>query len=98
MRLESRLKENLISQNVAKTHSMLICSKKSKHRALISSNGKLDISVKYQTLKVVGITKYLGVQVDRNFEWKEHVLCPRAIGFLQYTKNFIQRNCLKNLN
>ena len=46
MRLESRMKENKISQNVAKTHSMLICSKTSKHRALISSNGKLDISAK----------------------------------------------------
>ena len=42
MRLESWLKGNKISLNVAKTDIMLICSKY-KQRALINSNERLDI-------------------------------------------------------
>ena len=52
MCFESWLKRNKISLNVAKTHKMLICSK-SKQRAFISSNEKLDIKVKGENLMVV---------------------------------------------
>ena len=52
MSLESWLKGNKISLNVAKTHTMLICSK-SKQKALINSNEKLDIKVKGENLMVV---------------------------------------------
>ena len=45
--LESWLKGNNIL-NVAENHTMLICSK-SKQRALINSNEKLDIKFKYHT-------------------------------------------------
>ena len=46
--------------------------------------------------------KYLGVQIDQNLEWKEHIKyvsskVARAIGFLKYTKHFIPRNCLNKL-
>ena len=101
MSLESWLKGNKISLNVAKTHTMLICSK-SKQKALINSNEKLDIKVKGENLMVVGKIKYLGVQIDQNLEWKEHnkyvsSKVARAIGFLKYTKHFIPRNCLNKL-
>ena len=43
--LQSRLKGNKLLLNVAKTHTMLICSKY-KQRALINSNETLDIKVK----------------------------------------------------
>ena len=80
---------------------MLICSK-SKHRALIKSNEKLDIKVKDENFKIVEKIKYLGVQIDQNLEWKEHIKyaslkVARAIGFIKYTKNFIPRSCLNNL-
>ena len=101
MSLESWLKGNKIFLNVAKTHTMLICSK-SKQRALINSNEKLDIKVKDENLKIVEKIKYLGVQIDQNLEWKEHIKyisskVSRAIGFLKYSKNFITRSCLNNL-
>ena len=101
MSLESWLKGNKISLNVAKTHTMLICSK-SKQRALINSNEKPDIKVKDENLKIVEKIKYLGVQIDQNLEWKEHIKyvsskVSRAIGFLKYSKNFITRSCLNNL-
>ena len=96
MSLESWLKGNKISLNVAKTHTMLICSKY-KQRALINSNEKLDITVKDEKLMVVEKIKYLGVQTDQNLKWKEHIKyvwskVARAIGFLKCTKSFIPRN------
>ena len=101
MSLESWLKGNKISLNFAKTHTMLICSK-SKQKALINSNEKLDIKVKGENLMVIEKIKYLGVQIDQNLEWKEHIKyvsskVARAIRFLKYTKNFIPRNCLNKL-
>ena len=101
MSLESWLHGNKISLNVAKTYTMLICSK-SKQRALIKSNEKFDIKVKDENLKIVEKIKYLRVQIDRNLEWKEHIKyvsskVARAIGFIKYTKNFIPRSCLNNL-
>ena len=57
MSLESWLKGNKISLNVAKTHTILNCSK-SKQKALINSN---DIEVKGENLMVVEKIKYLGV-------------------------------------
>ena len=63
MSLESWLQRNKISLNVAKAHTMLICSK-SKQRALRNSNEKLDIKVKDENLKIVEKIKYLRVQID----------------------------------
>ena len=51
MSLESCLKRNNISLNVAKTHKMLNCSKY-KQRAVINSNEKPEIKVKDENVKV----------------------------------------------
>ena len=69
MSLESWLKGNKISLNVkcCKTHTMIICSK-SKQRALLNSNRKLDIKVKDENLIVTESIKYLGVQIDQSLE------------------------------
>ena len=100
MSLESWLEGSKIL-NVAKTHTMLICSMYKK-RDLMNSNEKLDIKVKDENFMVVEKIKYLGVQIDQNLEWKEHTKhvsskVARAIGFLKYTKSFIPRNCLNYL-
>ena len=64
MRLESCLKGNKISLNVAKTHTMLICSKSKKRAPLTDSNEKIEIKVKNENLMAVGQIKGLGVQID----------------------------------
>ena len=61
MSLESWLKGSKISLNVAKTHTILICSK-SKQKALINSNEKIDIKVKDENLMVVEKIKYLTLE------------------------------------
>ena len=90
-----------MSLTVAKTHTMLICSK-SKQKALIKSNEKLEIKVNGENLMAVEKIKYLGIQIDQNLEWKEHITyvsskVARAVAFLKYTKNFISRNCVNKL-
>ena len=74
MSLESWLQGNKILLNGAITYTMLMCSK-SKQRALIDSNEKLDIKVKDENLEIVEKIKYLGVQIDQNLEWKEYIKC-----------------------
>ena len=101
MSLESWLQGNKISLSVAKTYTMLICSKY-KQKALINSNEKLGIKVKDENSIIVEKIKYLGAQIDQNLEWEEHIkyassTVAKAIGFIKYIKNFIPRSCLNNL-
>ena len=49
--LESCLKGNKISLNVAKTHSMLICSK-SKHRSIKNSDETLGLKIRDKSLDI----------------------------------------------
>ena len=99
--LESWLKGNKISLNVAKTHSMLICSK-SKQNSLKNSNDKLDLKIQEDSLEVVKKTKYLGVQIDQSLDWKEQIKyvsskVSRAIGFLKHAKSLVPSTSLINL-
>ena len=71
-RLDSWLKGNKLSLNVAKTQSMLIATKP-KHRTLNDATEKLNLEVRGRELDVVKKTKYLGVQVNNSLDWKEHL-------------------------
>ena len=70
--LNSWLKGNKLSLNVQKTNSMLICTKP-KRKTLIDSNLKLDLTIEGNELEGVPCIKYLGVQIDHNLNWKEHI-------------------------
>ena len=99
--LETWLKGNKISLNVAKTHSMLICSR-SKHRSIKNSDETFDLKIRENSLAIVDKTKYLGVQIDQNLDWKEHIKyvvskVSRAIGFLKYSKSLVPSTTLINL-
>ena len=100
-KLETWFKGNKISLNVAKTHSMLICSK-SKHRSIKISGKTFVPTIRDKSLDIVGTTKYLGVQIDQNLDWKEHIKyvaskVSRAIGFLKYAKSLVPSTTLINL-
>ena len=74
------------ASNVAKTHSMLICSK-SKHRSIKNSDETFGLKMCDKSLDIVEKTKYLGVQIDQNLDWKEHrkyvaSKVSRSTGFL----------------
>ena len=100
-KLETWLNGNKLSLNVAKTHSMLI-STKQKGSSLRSRNEALELKIRENELEVVQKTKYLGVQIDCNLDWKEQIKAvstkvSRAIGFLRHAKSFLPVASLKTL-
>ena len=99
--LETWLQGNKLSLNVAKTHAMLVSTKK-KHSTLKSRNEALQLKIREHDLQDVQKTKYLGVQIDCNLDWKEQIKAvstkaSRAIGFLKHAKSFLPRESLKTL-
>ena len=99
--LDSWLKGNKLSLNVAKTQSMLIATKP-KHRALNDAAEQLHLKIRGCELDLVNKTKYLGVHVDNSLDWKEHIKTvstkvSRAIGFLKHAKNILPIASLKTL-
>ena len=57
---------------MAKTNSMLFCTK-SKRKILNSNDGKLILLIHDRDLESIDIIKYLGVHVDYNLSWKDHL-------------------------
>ena len=70
--LDTWLQGNKLSLNVAKTNAMLV-STKQKHNILKSRNEDLDFKIRDNELEIIQKTKYLGVQVDKSLNWKEHI-------------------------
>ena len=100
-KLETWLNGNKLSLNVAKTHSMLI-STKQKGSSLRSRNEALELKIRENELDVVQKTKYLGVQIDCNLDWKDQIKAvstkvSRAIGYLRRAKSFLPMASLKTL-
>ena len=95
------LKGNKLSLNVAKTKAMVI-STKQKERNLTRNKEELTLKIQEEPIDNVLITKYLGIQVDRNLDWKDHIKAlsskiSRAIGLLRHAKVFLPQDTLKTL-
>ena len=100
-RLDSWLKGNKLSLNVAKTQSMLIATKP-KQQTLNNAAGKPNLEIRGRELDVVKKTKYLSVQVNNSLDWKKHIKAvsskvSRAIGFLKHARNILPMASLKTL-
>ena len=78
-KLDSWLQGNKLSLNVAKTHSMLICTKQ-KHYSLKNQDKVLKLKMRNNELEVVKTTKHLGLQIDQSLDWKEQIktVLPRS--------------------
>ena len=101
LQLETWLKGNKLSLNVAKTNSMLI-STKQKHKILKNRDEDLKLKIRKKELEVIQKTKYLGVTIDNSLNWKEHIKTvstkvSKAIGFLRHSKTFLPQETLKTL-
>ena len=70
IQLETWLKDNKLSLNVAKTNSMLI-STKQKHKILKNRDEDLKLKIRNKELEVIQKTKYLGVTIDNSLNWKD---------------------------
>ena len=80
----------------------MVISTKQKERCLAKTNEELSLVIQEERIDNVLAAKYLGIQVDRNLNWKGHIKAlsskvSRAIGFLKHAKSFLPRATLKTL-
>ena len=99
--LDTWLKGNKLSLNVAETHAMLVSTKR-KHMTLKSQNKDLELKIRENELQVVQKTNYIGIQIDCSLDWKEQIKAvstkvSRAVGFFKHAKSFLPRESLKTL-
>ena len=91
--LKGLLEGNKLSLNVAKTEAMIIGSIK-KLRKMDSPNApKPQFRKGSEDVKLVSDIKYLGVQVDQELKWTNHLITAmkricRGIGILRYAKQY----------
>ena len=89
------LMDNRLKLNVNKTRYMLFHSGKID----IWKNINLDIKIGNSTIKKVNNYKYLGVTIDSNLKWSEHIEALktkllRTIGILYKTRYYLNQNSL----
>ena len=99
--LDDWLKGNMLSLNMAKTKSMLICTK-SRRKILNTSDDKLNLLICDRDLESVDVIKYLGVHVDYSLSWKDHLKSAtskvsRGMGMLKQAKCYLPKAVLKTL-
>ena len=88
--LDNCLKGKKLSLNVAKTKSMLMCTK-SRQKILDSNEDKLNLLIRDRELESFDVIKHLGVHVDYSLSWKDN---------LKYVTSKVSRGMgmLKKLN
>ena len=100
-KLDKWLIGNKLSLNVAKTHSMLVASQQ-KHKSLTHSEIRFDPKIREKELEIRSKAMYLGIQIDDNLNWKEHIRAvsakvSRPIGFFKYSKRYLPTTAVKTL-
>ena len=87
---------NKLSLNVAKTHFILFKSSRKKLRS------ELTLKIKDQIISQVEYTKFLGVIIDSNLSWKQHInsvanKISKLTGILCKARHFVTRPLLKSI-
>jgi len=81
---------NKLSLNVDKTHTMIF----SNNRLL--NNRKMNVFIQGTLIETVYKTKFLGVIIDNNLQWKDHInyLCnkiSKGIGIIKKSKRYLEQ-------
>ena len=100
-KLKEWLQGNKLSLHIDKTTSMIIGTK----RKLTDKNGENllpNFTLDGETIQHKNATKYLGVQIDTQLKWKDHISqvsskVVRAIGNINYSIKFLLREILRML-
>ena len=100
--LNKWLQGNKLSLNVVKTQAMVIRSQPNLKKIADKRADTPSFSIGESAIDIVKNVKYLGVQLDSNLDWNQHmkVLCSkvsRAIGFLKYAKKFVPKETHSNV-
>ena len=94
--LSDWLQSNKLSLNIKKTHYMIFTPPRNK------SNFNLDIKIDNCSIDRVMHTKFLGVIVDSQLSWKQHVnyikgKIHKSIGIINRAKHFLNKDSLITL-
>ena len=95
---------NKLSVNAKKTNYMLLGTKKNtkpEYNLQLYLNSDRHSTVR-TPLEKVPSTKFLGLQIDQNITWKEHIdnivkTCSRNVGIINKLKNFLPHEALYTL-
>ena len=84
---------NRMALNTDKTKTMLICSRP-KSKVIEENNEQLRVRVNNKNIESVNTTKLLGIYLDRNLTWNDHVdvtsrKINKRLGLLKRSKGFI---------
>ena len=102
-RLQLWLEGNKLSLNVAKTQSMILGSSSNlKKHHLDNGDPEINLHINEDNLDMIGSNKYLGVQIDSELKWREHITfaigkISRAMGMLKYAKKYLPLEIVKNM-
>ena len=99
-KLDEWLMGNKLPLNVAKTFNAI--ASQQKHKSLTHSQIRFDPKIREKEIEIVSKAKYLGVQIDDNLNWKEHIRAvsakvSRAVGFLKYSKRYLPITAVQTL-
>ena len=100
--LKQWLQGNKLSLNVLKTQALVVGSQPKMKKITNKTVDHPQFFVGDSHVENVDRTKYLGVIIDRNLSWEEHVnnlrtKVSRAIGFLKYSRKFLPQNTLSKM-
>ena len=93
---------NKLSLNVLKTQAMVVGSKPKIKKITDKIVDHPKFFIGGSQVENVDRAKYLGVIIDKNLNWEEHISnvrtkVSRAIGFLKYSRKFLPQNTLSKM-
>ena len=95
------LQGNKPSLNVLQAQAMVVGSQAKIKKIADNIVDHSQFFIEGSPVENVDRTKYLGVIIDKNLDWEEHIShvgtkVSRAIGFLKYSRKFLpQTHCVK---
>ena len=100
--IEKWLQGNKLSLNVVKAQAMIIDFKPKIKKLKNNPSTLPSFKVGGEEIDLINETKYLGVVIDNCLTWESHISAlhkkiSRAIGLLNYARNFVQPSTLINL-
>ena len=100
--LKTLLESNKLSLNVAKTHNLLIGSRKKLKDIENSESEKLQIVIGEEPVSAIKHTKYLGIEVDQFLNWDDHISAmtkkiSKGIGMLRFGKRYLPLNTIQTM-
>src|SRR5688572_17787969 len=92
-------KANKLSLNLAKTNFILFCSKR---KIELNLDCNMTITIDNQSITRVSSSKFLGVHIDEQLTWKEHITdiskkISKNIGIISRVRHLLPRYILVNL-